>query len=32
MEVAGAAWIAAFVLFLGAYGPILIGPRLDGKL
>ena len=32
MEVAGAAWIAAFVLFLVAYGPILIGPRADGKL
>ncbi len=31
MEVAGAAWIGAFVLFLWTYGPMLFGPRLDGK-
>jgi uncharacterized protein involved in response to NO len=29
MEVAGALWIAAFVLFLAAYGPMLAGPRAD---
>ena len=32
MEVAGAAWMGAFVLFLLAYGPILVSPRIDGKL
>ena len=32
IEVAGAAWMAAFLLFLIAYGPILLGPRIDGKL
>lgn len=32
MEVAGAAWIAAFLCFLAAYGPMLLGPRIDGKL
>lgn len=28
MEAAGLAWIAAFALFLAAYGPILFAPRL----
>lgn len=28
---AGAAWVAAFVLFVIVYAPILMGPRLDGK-
>ena len=32
MDVAGSAWIGAFLLFLAAYGPILLGPRIDGKL
>jgi uncharacterized protein involved in response to NO len=32
IEVAGAAWMVAFLLFLIAYGPILLGPRIDGKL
>jgi len=32
MEVAGAAWMGAFLLFLATYGPILLGPRIDGKL
>jgi uncharacterized protein involved in response to NO len=32
MEVAGAAWLGAFVLFLAAYGPILLTRRIDGKL
>jgi uncharacterized protein involved in response to NO len=32
MEAAGAAWMGAFLLFLVAYGPILLGPRIDGKL
>lgn len=32
MEVAGSAWIGAFLLFLAAYGPILMSPRIDGKL
>ncbi|WP_118858564.1 NnrS family protein [Sphingomonas mesophila] len=31
MEIAGAAWIGAFLLFLGAYGPMLFTPRVDGK-
>jgi len=32
MEVAGSAWIGAFLLFLFVYGPILLSPRIDGKL
>jgi len=32
IDVAGAAWIAALLLYLAAYAPILIGPRIDGKL
>jgi uncharacterized protein involved in response to NO len=32
MDVAGSAWMGAFILFLAAYGPILLGPRADGKL
>ena len=32
MEVAGSLWMGAFLLFLVAYGPILLGPRADGKL
>lgn len=32
METAGTAWIGAFILFLIAYGPILVGPRVDGRL
>jgi uncharacterized protein involved in response to NO len=28
---AAAFWTAAFVLFLGVYAPILLGPRVDGK-
>jgi uncharacterized protein involved in response to NO len=32
IEVAGAAWMGAFLLFLVAYGPILSKPRIDGKL
>ena len=32
MEVAAMAWIGAFLLFLAAYGPILLTPRIDGKL
>lgn len=32
MEVAGATWIGAFVLFLAAYGPMLFTGRVDGKL
>ena len=31
LELAGALWAGAFVLFLVAYGPILFGPRLDAK-
>jgi uncharacterized protein involved in response to NO len=31
MEVAGAAWIGAFLLFLAAYGPMLFGARIEGK-
>lgn len=32
MEVAGSAWTAAFLLFLAAYGPMLMKPRIDGKI
>ena len=32
MEIAGAAWIGAFILFLAAYGPMLWTSRIDGKL
>jgi uncharacterized protein involved in response to NO len=32
IEVAGSAWIGAFLLFIAAYGPILVGRRIDGKL
>ena len=32
LEMAGAAWLGAFLLFLGFYGPILFGQRVDGKL
>lgn len=32
IEVAGAAWMGAFLLFLVAYGPILLKSRIDGKL
>lgn len=28
---AGGLWLFAFALFLAAYGPMLMGPRLDGK-
>lgn len=31
IEVAGGAWIGAFLLFLAAYGPMLFGARVDGK-
>lgn len=29
VDTAGAAWIAAFVLYLGLYGPALLSPRVD---
>jgi uncharacterized protein involved in response to NO len=32
MEVAAMAWVGTFLLFLAAYGPILLTPRIDGKL
>ena len=32
MDVAGGAWMGAFVLFLVVYGPILMTKRIDGKL
>jgi uncharacterized protein involved in response to NO len=32
MEVAGAAWLGAFLLFLGVYAPILFSRRVDDKL
>ena len=31
LSAAAAAWIAAFVLFLAVYAPILWGPRIDGR-
>jgi uncharacterized protein involved in response to NO len=32
IELAGLAWAGAFVIFLLAYGPMLIRPRVDGRL
>ena len=32
IELAGLAWAAAFVIFLLTYGPMLIRPRVDGRL
>ena len=32
LEVAGAAWMGAFLCFLGAYGPILFSARIDEKI
>lgn len=31
LVLAGACWVAAFGLFLWVYGPMLLGPRADGK-
>ncbi|WP_448203092.1 NnrS family protein [Azospirillum sp. sgz302134] len=31
LEAAGAAWIAAFALYLWVYAPILLAPRADGR-
>lgn len=31
VEMAGAAWGGAFLLFIIVYGPMLLGPRADGK-
>ena len=31
IEVSGALWGAAFLLFLALYGPMLLGPRPDGR-
>lgn len=31
VKVAGALWGGAFLLFLGLYGPMLLGPRPDGR-
>lgn len=31
MEVAGVAWLGAFLAFLGAYGPIIFRDRIDDK-
>ena len=31
LQVAGALWVLAFIVFLVQYLPILIGPRVDGK-
>ena len=32
IELAGLAWTAAFLIFLITYGPMLFGPRVDGRL
>ena len=32
IELAGLAWAGAFMMFLLAYGPMLLGPRVDGRL
>ena len=32
LEIAGAAWICAFAIFLGVSGPMLFSPRVDDKL
>ncbi len=31
LGLSGALWILAFGIFLGVYGPMLIGPRVDGR-
>lgn len=31
MIASGVCWIAAFLLFTGLYGPMLVAPRVDGK-
>jgi len=31
MEVAGVLWLVAYGLFVSAYGPILLSPRIDGR-
>ncbi len=31
LSAAAVSWIAAFVLFLAVYAPILLSPRADGK-
>ena len=31
LEIAASAWAGSFLLFLFAYGPVLFGPRPDGK-
>ncbi len=31
LAAAALCWVAAFVLFLAAYAPMLVGPREDGK-
>ena len=32
IELAGLAWAGAFLIFLITYGPMLLGPRVDGRL
>ena len=32
IELAGLAWAGAFLIFLTTYGPMLLGPRVDGRL
>lgn len=32
IELAGLAWAGAFMMFLLAYGPMLLSPRVDGRL
>jgi uncharacterized protein involved in response to NO len=31
VSIAGLAWMLAFLIFVIVYGPILAGPRADGK-
>ena len=31
IKIAGALWGGAFLLFVAIYGPMLVGPRPDGK-
>jgi uncharacterized protein involved in response to NO len=31
VEISGALWVAAFAVFVGRYGPMLLAPRADGR-
>jgi uncharacterized protein involved in response to NO len=31
MVIAGGLWVTAFTIYLTVYGPVLLGPRVDGR-